>query len=133
MGKRVTLQDVAQDAGVSRATASLVVRGSNAITLKTQERVRASMRKLGYVYNRAAATLRTQSTRTVGLVMTDIANPFFAELTVGAQERFDRSDYSLILTTTGDDLEHQERVLSGLLEHQAEGHHREDDGGGREV
>jgi LacI family transcriptional regulator len=79
------------------------------------------MRKLGYVYNRAAATLRTRSTKTVGLVMTDIANPFFAELTVGAQERFDSSDYSLILTTTGDDLGHQERVLSGLLENQAEG------------
>ncbi|MEX0601348.1 MAG: LacI family DNA-binding transcriptional regulator, partial [Rhodothermales bacterium] len=77
-GRRVTLQDVAKDAGVSRATASLVLRESPLVADETRRHVLASMQKLGYVYNRAAASLRTQRSHTVGVAVTDIMNPFFA-------------------------------------------------------
>src|SRR6266550_9347374 len=73
--ERVTLLDVARHAGVSRATASLVVRDSPLVTEVTRQRVLASMQELGYVYHRPAASLRTQRSHTVGLIIPDITNP----------------------------------------------------------
>src|SRR4051794_12694432 len=83
---RITLREVAADASVSRATASLVVRNSPLIAQETRQRVLDSMSRLGYVYHRAAAALRTQRSGTVALVINDISNPFFAELTRGVEE-----------------------------------------------
>ncbi|WP_344046616.1 LacI family DNA-binding transcriptional regulator [Streptomyces thermoalcalitolerans] len=86
MGKsRVTLADVAADAKVSRATVSLVLRDSPLVAESTRARVRASMDRLGYVYHRGAASLRSRRSHTVGLLVTDVSNPFFAELTVGVE------------------------------------------------
>ena len=51
------------------------------------------MRKLGYVYHRGAASLRTQRSNTVGLIVPDVTNPFFAEMTVGIEDRLDQADY----------------------------------------
>ena len=95
---RVTLAHVAADAGVSRATASLVFRGSPLISDETTNRVLASMERLGYVYNRAAASLRAQKSHTIGLAVTDITNPFFAELAVAVEEHLDEVQYTLLLT-----------------------------------
>lgn len=80
MSGTVTLQDVADHAGVSRATASLVLRETGRVSQQTRQRVAASMQKLGYVYNRGAASLRTQTANTIGVVVTNIASPFFGEL-----------------------------------------------------
>lgn len=109
--KRVTLKDVAEDAGVSRATASLVVRNSPLVAETTRAKVLASIDKLGYVYNRAAAMLRTQKSQTVGLVVTDIANPFFAQMTQGSEATLDEASYALLLANTSDDPQRQRRLL----------------------
>lgn len=81
--KRVTLLDVAKEAGVSRATASLVVRGSKTISLPTQKKVEEAMSRLGYIYDRAAANLRSHRSNTVGMIINDIGNPYFADLLKG--------------------------------------------------
>src|SRR5207248_3413991 len=96
-GERVTLVDVAEHAHVSRATASLVLRASPLVAPQTRQRVLASMEQLGYVYHRAAASLRTQRSHTVGLVVPDITNPFFAELTVGIEARLDEANHVVML------------------------------------
>jgi LacI family transcriptional regulator len=119
--ERVTLLDVARHAGVSRATASLVVRDSPLVTEVTRQRVLASMQKLGYVYHRAAATLRTQRSHTVGLVIPDITNPFFAELTLGIEERLDEANYVVVLTNTSESPEKQNRILTAMYENNADG------------
>jgi LacI family transcriptional regulator len=119
--KRATLTDVAADACVSRATASLVLRESPLVAEATRERVLASMRKLGYVYNRAAATLRAQHSRTIGLAVTDITNPFFAELAVSIEGRLESAAYAVLLTHTGDQLAKQERLLNVLHGYQVDG------------
>ena len=74
--KRVTLLDVAKHAGVSRATASLIVRGSPKIAEKTRVKVLESMRELGYVYDRVAANMRSQHSSTVGLNHYRYRKPF---------------------------------------------------------
>ena len=121
MEKKVTLIDVARDAGVSRATASLVLRNSDLVADATRERVQASMKKLGYVYNRTAASLRAQRSQTIGLVVTDITNPFFAELAVSIESQLDEAGYALMLSNTLDQVEKQDRLLQAMNGRQVDG------------
>ena len=85
-----TVKDIARHAGVSPATVSLVLRKSPRVAEATQARIESSIDALGYVYHRAAANLRTRLTYTVGLVVCEITNPFYAELTAGIDEALDQ-------------------------------------------
>jgi LacI family transcriptional regulator len=119
--KRVTLQDVAEHAGVSRATASLIVRGSPKIAEKTRQKVLNSMKELGYVYDRIAANMRSQNSSTVGLIITDIANPFYAELLRGVHNALEEAGYIVFLGTTFDSDLKQDQLISRMLEHRVGG------------
>jgi LacI family transcriptional regulator len=118
---RVTLQQVANHAGVSRATASLIVRNSPKISEKTRQKVLASMRELGYVYDRVAANLRSQRSSTVGIIITDISNTFFSELLIGVHQSLEEEGYTVLLGTTFDSESKQDRLLSTMLENRVEG------------
>ncbi|WP_299092363.1 LacI family DNA-binding transcriptional regulator [uncultured Metabacillus sp.] len=118
---RVTLQQVAEHAGVSRATASLIVRNSPNISEKTRKKVLASMRELGYVYDRVAANLRSQRSSTVGIIITDIANTFFSELLIGVHQALEKKGYTVLLGTTFDSDVKQDKLLSTMLEHRVGG------------
>ena len=120
-GKRVTLEDVARDARVSRATASLVLRESPLVAKETRAKVLASMQRLGYVYNRAAAMLRTRRSQAIGLVITDITNPFFAQMTVGSESYLERADQAVLLSTTSDRADRQDRLLETMHEYGVDG------------
>ena len=74
------MKDVAQHAGVSTATVSRVLNGHAAPTPETRERVLAAIEELGYRPNALARSLRTTSTQTLGLIISDLLNPFFAEI-----------------------------------------------------
>ena len=119
--KKVTLVDVARHAGVSRATASLVLRKSPLVADKTREKVLASMRALGYVYNRSAASLRSRRSQAIGLVITDITNPFFAELAVSIETQLSDAGYAVLLSNTMEDTAKQERLLHVMNGHQVDG------------
>ena len=82
----VTLSDIAAGCGVSRATVSLVLRQSPLVNAQTRSRVEAEIKRVGYVYNRAAASLRTRRSSSVALVVNDLSNPFFAEFAAGVDE-----------------------------------------------
>jgi LacI family transcriptional regulator len=118
---RSTLLDVARQAGVSRATVSLVLRDSPLVAAETRARVREAALSVGYLYNRGAATLRGRRTRTVGLLVTAIDNPFFGELIAGAEAALDAAGYIAFLATTADSLDRQERTLQRLREHGVDG------------
>ena len=119
--KRVTLVDVARDAGVSRATASLVLRNSPLPAEETRQRVLKSMKKLGYVYNRNAARMRTSQSFSIGVIVLDITNPFFAELTIGAEGYLEQSGYVALLANTSDTADKQSRALETVREHGVDG------------
>jgi LacI family transcriptional regulator len=118
---RVTLTDIAADAGVSRATVSLVLRNVPVVAEETRQRVLSSMRQLGYVYHRAAASLRTQRTHAVGLIVTDITNPFFAEIIVAIEDKLGNAGYVTLLGNTSETVSKQERLIATMQEYPADG------------
>ncbi|WP_413249011.1 LacI family DNA-binding transcriptional regulator [Sinomonas flava] len=121
MAQAVTLKDVASHAGVSRTTASNVLTGTGRVSRETQDRVHQSMRELGYVYNRGAASLRTKRTTTVGVIVTDIANPFFGELLVGLEAALAEAGFRSLVVASSDDPVRQDELVSELREYQVAG------------
>ncbi|RWD31007.1 MAG: LacI family DNA-binding transcriptional regulator [Mesorhizobium sp.] len=119
--RRVKLDDVAKHAGVSRATASLVVRNSNLITPETHERVRASMKALGYIYNHSAGSLRSRKTKTLGMVIADISNPFYAQLASGIEWACHQQDFLTIFADSAEDGERQRMIIERLIQHNVAG------------
>ena len=121
MAQAVTLKDVASHAGVSRTTASNVLTGTGRVSRETQDRVHRAMRELGYVYNRGAASLRTKRTTTVGVIVTDIANPFFGELLVGLEAALAEAGFRSLVVASSDDPARQDELISELREYQVAG------------
>lgn len=118
---RVTLLDVARRANVSRATASLVIRKSPLVGADTRARVEEAMRELGYVYNMGAARLRAERSHTVGVIVPNLTNPFFAELLSGIEAVIDGAGMVVILANSGDLLERQDMVMRRMREHGVDG------------
>ena len=117
----ITLTDVAAYAGVSRSTVSLVLRKSPLVSDATRERVARAIKETGYVYNRGAASLRTQKTNSIGLIVADIKNPFYAELIQGVELIADDTGYSILIGSSSDDIKRQEKILYTMMEHNVDG------------
>lgn len=115
------MNDVAALAGVSRATVSLVLRESTLVADDTRANVLASCEELGYVYNRAASGLRSQTSGSVGVVVTSVGNPFFAEVTTGIESVLADSDRLVVLGQHSESLEQQDRLLSRLMGYRVDG------------
>lgn len=114
---QVTINDVAELAGVSRATVSLVNQAHPRIPKETGDRVREAMISLGYTYNRAAANLRSRTSQALGLIINDIRNPFFAELTSAVQEAAATKNFLVYLAESAEDLKRQEVLVGSFAEH----------------
>ena len=118
---RVTLMDVARHCGVSRATVSLVLNDSPLVAAKTRDRVREGMAELGYVYNRAAASLRMRHSDAIGVVLTNITNPYFAEFAAGLQDTLASSGTVPLLAVSNEDRDQQHRLIKSLVERNVDG------------
>jgi LacI family transcriptional regulator len=109
-----TLRDVARLAGVSTATVSATLSGAAFVSEALQARVKEAVEQLGYSPHGIARSLKSGSSRLVGLVIPDVTNPFFTKL-VHAVEQLTRNDgYSMLLCDTGFDLE-RERAMLALM------------------
>jgi len=108
-------------AGVSKSTVSLVIRGSSLVAETTRAQVLQAMRDIGYVYNRGAATLRSPRTNVVALVVPQIDNPFFGEVTAGADDALDRAGFVSFLANTAETPARQDRFLERMREHNVDG------------
>ncbi|MGC9361137.1 MAG: LacI family DNA-binding transcriptional regulator [Anaerolineae bacterium] len=122
MVRRVTtIRDVAERAGVSRQTVSRAINDKGEISPETRARVLEIAREMGYWPNRLARGLRTQRTQTIGLVVPDIANPFFAEVARGASEVAYGEGYSVVLSNTNEQPDREQQALRTLASHQVDG------------
>ena len=117
MDKRPTIIDVATLAGVSKSTVSLVLQQSPLVKQETRDDVRRAMAELGYVYNRAAANLRSANAGLIGLVINDLRNPFFTEFATSLQMALSARGYATVLANTDEDPALQAQVVGAMLEH----------------
>ncbi len=117
-----TLKDVAELAGVDVSTASRVVNGAGfRVREDTRQRVLAAARDLGYQPNALARSLRVGRSNMFALLVPDITNPFFAELSKGAEDATSSYGYSLILCNTEDRADTEEEYIRALRERQIDG------------
>ena len=119
--KRVTISDVAEMAEVSTMTVSRVINNRESIKPETRQRVQDAIKELGFRPNHIARSLTSDRTLTIGVVIVDIANPFFAEITAGVETASWEKGYNVILCNTQEDLTREREVLRMLEAKQVDG------------
>ena len=117
MMRRPTIHDVAREAGVSKSTVSLVLQNSDTVRAETRDLVRGAMLRIGYVYNRNAANLRSAKVGLIGLVINDLRNPFFTEFATSLQMALSERGYATVIANTDEDAAMQVQVVSSMIEH----------------
>jgi LacI family transcriptional regulator len=100
---------------------SLVLRKSPLVADETRRRVLESAEQLGYVYNRGAASLRTQQTHTVGVAINELANPYFAELAAAIELALSEVGRTVFLSNSSESPERQDRFIATMREYNADG------------
>jgi DNA-binding LacI/PurR family transcriptional regulator len=118
---RPTIYDVARLAGVSTATVSRALNDTGKIAPGTRAAIDAAVQQLGYEPNTVARSLVTKSTQTIALLLPDIANPFYAALVSGIQQRLLASGHTMLLCTTESDPDREEQYLTLLRAKQVDG------------
>jgi LacI family transcriptional regulator len=116
-----TLKDVAKLANVSEGTASLVLNNRPGISGQTRKRVQEAAQILNYSPNNNARGLAMNRTHTLGLVVTDIENPFFGSFTRLLDDRIKKEGYSLILSVSNDNPEDEEKIILEFIGKRVDG------------
>ncbi len=117
----ITLKMVAEKAGVSVNTASRAINNKPDINEETKNRILKVAQKLGYIRNAAAVALRTKKTGTIGVVIADNSNPFYAEVLNGMEEAAREKNYHIILTNTQRNYKKEEEAINLLLTKRVDG------------
>ncbi|WP_077601806.1 LacI family DNA-binding transcriptional regulator [Oceanobacillus sojae] len=113
----VTIKDIAKLANVSTATVSYVLNNTRPVHPDKEKKVREAIKELNYVPNSAARGLRSKKNQTIGLVITDITNPFYPNLAKGCQEVLKQNDYTLMMYNSDE----QHDQISNVVRHVREG------------
>ncbi|GAA2410381.1 LacI family DNA-binding transcriptional regulator [Actinomadura vinacea] len=119
--RATTIKDVAARLGVSTASVSRALTGMPGVGEPLRERIRETAREMGLHTHRPASAMRSKRTRTLGLVVSDVTNPFFAELALTIERAAAARNYSLLLANSEDDPEQESRYLRSMFGHRVEG------------
>lgn len=124
MSKRVSLKDIADQVGVSTALVSYVMNGlekEKRVGADVVVRIKKAAQELNYKPNRIAQSLRTGSTKTIGLIVADIANPFFGNLARVIEDEASKHGYTVIFGSSDEDSEKSGSLVDILLDRQVDG------------
>jgi LacI family transcriptional regulator len=121
MSSKSDIREVARRAGVALGTVSNVLNRPEIVTEETRRRVQQAIDEIGFVRNGSARQLRAGHSQFIGLVMLDVANPFFTEVARGAEDVAHASNYIVILCNADDSLEKESHYLRVLEEQRARG------------
>lgn len=119
--KAASIYDVARESKVSVFTVSAVVNNKAHVSKTLRERVEEAIRKLNYRPNLIARSLAKQRTHTIGMIVSDIANPFFPMVVRGAEDAAQKHGYNLLLCNSDDILEKEEKEIELLLSKRVDG------------
>ena len=119
--KRVTTLDIAEKAGVTKATVSYALNGTGSVSSELTKKIRRIADELGYRTNRLAVATRTGQTKTIGLVLPDLTNPFFPALAQAVQSAARQKGYSVFLVDCQNRIDEEDKGLDLLVEHSIDG------------
>jgi LacI family transcriptional regulator len=115
--RSVTVIDVAEKAGVSKSTVSLVLTGSSKVSSKAKQKVEKAIDELGYVYNRDAASLRSRKSNLIAIVINDLKNPYSAQLAVGLEQQIRQMGLFSMLVNSAENVDTQTSLVRNLKEY----------------
>jgi LacI family transcriptional regulator len=119
--RRVTVDDVARAAGVSLMTVSRAMNDREGIGEETRARILALAAEMGYYPSQIARSLATRQTATLGLVVPDVSNPFFAHIARGAEDAAYANGYSVFLLNSAEDVTRENSALDSLWQKEVDG------------
>lgn len=119
--KSASYHDIADLAGVSIATVSRVIHGGNNVSPELTMRVKQAMERLNYTPNIIARSLRKKATKSIGIVTTELTNPFYSDITVAAENFLMDHGYMALVCNTFNDPEKEEAYIRALLERRVDG------------
>ena len=123
MEKRVSLKDIAQKVGVSTALVSYVLNNQKEgrISKEVAEKIRTTAKKLNYRPNQLAKSLKTNKTFTIGLVVADIANPFFSALARIIEDEAEKNNYNVIFASSDEKADRSQKLIEVLVDRHVDG------------
>ena len=117
----VTLKDVAQRAGVSAAAVSQILHNKGRFSSDTRQLVLNTVEEMGYVPDQRARSMRSSDTKTVGLLVPDLRNPYFADLVSSMEDELYARGYSTLIGTSAETVERQDAFIDNLLGQRIDG------------
>ncbi|WP_061086622.1 LacI family DNA-binding transcriptional regulator [Heyndrickxia coagulans] len=117
----VTIKDVAKRANVSIATVSAVINNNKFVSEELRQRVDHAIQELGYRPNKLARSLKKKKTYLIGVIVTEITNPFYPLMLKGVEDAALTSKYNLILSTTGDDSKREYELIQSMVDYGVDG------------
>lgn len=119
--RRISIQDIARRAGVAHTTVSRALRDNPSISPKVREEIKQLAQEMGYVPNGIAQSLQNQRTNTIGVVVTSIADPFFAEVVEGIEKVAKTVGLSVLLSASHQDVEQEIAAISNFHRRRVDG------------
>jgi DNA-binding LacI/PurR family transcriptional regulator len=116
-----TINDVARAAGVSKGTVSKFLNGGRHVSTGNKSKIAAAIEKLGYEPNRMAQGLSLKRSHTIGLIVANIGNPFYAELIRGAEDLASTLGYTLLLASTDGEPKRESSIVKAMRQRQVDG------------
>ncbi len=116
-----TIKDIAKRLDISHSTVSRALNGSPLIAESTAKRIRQTAEELGYMHSAAARSLKTNRTQALGVIVSNVDDPFFGEILRGIEEVAQNNDYSLFMAASQHDPEKERRIVQSMREHRVDG------------
>lgn len=123
--KKVSIKDIAQEAGVSNATVSLVLSGkvkTGRVSKEKADHIRAIAQQMNYQPNNLARSLQSGRSETIGLLVADISNPFFGTLAFHIQQQIEKAGYAVIIMNTNESDQQMGKMINILKNRQVDGY-----------
>lgn len=119
--QEISIEDIARVAGVSHSTVSRALRNSSLISNEVRLRIQVLAQEMGYTPNAIARSLQNQQTNTIGLVVTSISDPFFADVMKGVEEVAKATDFSVVLSAAHNDPDQEMGIIETFHRRRVDG------------